>query len=82
MFGLWFFGMIVFWVYRIFWAGFKSKELFYSPPNRYDDPKVPQFDEGKLINYTFTSFIAGLTWMVSVPAYGIYKLGQHFNKGE
>ena len=82
MFGLWFFGMISFWVYRLFWAGFKGKHLFYSPPRRYDNPPVPYFDSDKVFNYVMVSLAVGFTWLISIPAYGVYKLGHHFNKGE
>lgn len=82
MFGLWFFGMIAFWVYRLFWAGFKSKQLFYSVRTRYSQGETIEFDGEKVFNYVWISVLFGFTWLISLPAYGVYKLGQHLNKGE
>lgn len=80
MFSIWFTGFAVFIVYRVFNAGMKSKDLFYRPSPYYGDNGKIVFNEAAAFNYALFSFIIAITWMASLPAIGIFMLGQRFNK--
>lgn len=76
---IWFVGFIAFILGRAFYAGMKSKTLFYRLP-RYSEGKDLQFDEGKLFSYGFATLGMSLSWPVSLPVLGVYMLGKRYQK--
>ena len=75
---IWLLGFIAFILYRVFNAGMNSKSLFYRPPGRYETE--PQFSENLVMGYVFTTFGFAVTWIISLPLYGIYLLGKRYQK--
>ena len=90
MFSIWFYGVIIFVLARTFYAGMNSKSLFYHDPDRYvlsttrNDPKYSevgrQISEDKIAVYFVLTLAFSVTWPLSLPALGMFKLGQRFNK--
>lgn len=82
MSSIWLYGTLAFWIYRVFNAGMNSKKLFYRAPRKYlnDDLSQYVFSGKKAVNYITISFGIGLFWFLCLPAYGVFKLGQRFNK--
>ena len=76
---IWFIGFVAFIIYRAFYAGMKSKTLFYRDP-RYGEGKNPQFDEGKLFGYGLLTLGVGVSWPISLPVLGVYMLGKRYQK--
>lgn len=79
MFSIWFYGAIVFVLARTFYAGMNSKSLFYRDP-KYSSEVGPQIDEDKAAGYMLLTVGFCLTWPLSLPALGMFKLGKRFNK--
>jgi hypothetical protein len=77
---IWFFGFIAIILYRAFYAGMNSKSLFYREPRRYEDSVGPQFDDNKVFGYALLTGGMALSWPLSLPLYGLYKLGERFKK--
>lgn len=75
---IWLLGFIAFILYRVFYAGMNSKTLFYNPPGRYDDG--PRYSENKVMGYVFATLGFAVTWIISLPLYGIYLLGKRYQK--
>lgn len=80
MFSIWFIGFAAFIVYRVFNAGMKSKDLFYRVSPYYGDGGKIVFNETAAFNYALFTFLIAITWMACLPAIGLFKLGQRFNK--
>lgn len=78
MSSIWLLGFITFIMGRAFYAGMKSKTLFYRLP-RYSE-NGPQFDEGKLFSYSFATLGMSLSWPISLPVVGVYMLGKRYQK--
>jgi hypothetical protein len=76
---IWFFGFIAIILYRAFNAGMNSKSLFYREP-RYGEKPVPHFDDNKVFGYALLTGAVALSWPLSLPLYGLYKLGERFKK--
>lgn len=75
---IWLLGFISIVFYRVFNAGMNSKSLFYNPPGRYDTE--PVFSDDKVFGYTFKTICVALFWPITLPVYGVYKLGKRFQK--
>lgn len=70
---VWLFGFLAIILYRAFYAGMNSETLFYS--------YLPRgFSSVKIFDYILLSGGIAITWPISLPVIGIYKLGQRFNK--
>ena len=78
MFTIWFYGAIVFILARTFYAGMNSKSLFYRDP-KYGEVGQ-QIDEDKAAGYMLLTVGFSLTWPLSLPLLGMFKLGKRFNK--
>lgn len=78
MFSIWFYGAIVYVLASTFYAGMNSKSLFYRDP-KYGEVGQ-QIDEDKAAGYMLLTFAFSLTWPLSLPVLGMFKLGKHFNK--
>lgn len=77
--GVWLFGFISFILYRAFYAGMNSKSLFYRNPGYREGPDLV-FNGDQVLGYMFVSFILGVTWILSLPILGAYKLGERARK--
>lgn len=77
---IWFYGVIVFVLARTFYAGMNSKTLFYRDPKYSEVGR--QIDENKVAGYLLLTLGFSVTWPLSLPTIGVYKLGQRFNKGK
>ena len=80
---IWFIGFLAFIIYRVFNAGMKSKELFYSKVQQYDSSYtkkilVEKFDGEKALFYSLKTLGFGVTWSVSLPIVGVFLLGQKY----
>lgn len=75
---IWFYGFIVFVLARTFYAGMNSKSLFYRDP-RYSEVGR-QIDNDKVFNYMLLTLLFSVTWPLSLPGLGIFKLGKRFSK--
>ena len=80
MLSVWFVGFIAFILGRAFYAGMKSKTLFYRDPIRYGEGKNRQFDEVKLYEYGLTTLGIGIFWPITFPVLGVYMLGKRYQK--
>jgi hypothetical protein len=78
MFTIWFYGVIVFVLARTFYAGMNSKKLFYRDPKYSEVGR--QICEDKTAGYMLLTAVFSLTWPLSLPALGMFQLGQRFNK--
>ena len=78
MFTIWFYGVIVFVLARTFYAGMNSKSLFFRAP-KYGEVGH-QIDEDKAAGYMLLTVGFSLTWPLSLPLLGMFKLGKRFNK--
>ena len=78
MFSIWFYGAIAFILARTFYAGMNSKSMFYRDPKYSEVGR--QIDEDKVAGYMFLTVGFSLTWPLSLPALGMFQLGQRFNK--
>ena len=80
MFSIWFTGFILFILFRVFYAGMNYKSLFYRGPKySFEDPGL-YYDDNKTFGYSLWTFVIGITWLISVPAYGVFLLGKRFAK--
>lgn len=81
MFTIWFLGFIGIILYRVFNAGMNSADLFYRD-KQYSFESVDElyFDENKVVSYAIYTFLASLTWPLTLPLYGVYKLGERRSK--
>jgi hypothetical protein len=78
MLSTWLFGFLAIVLYRAFYAGMNTKTLFYRDP-KYGEVG-PQICEDKVGSYVILSIAFSLTWPISLPGIGIYKLGRRFSK--
>ena len=78
MFSIWFYGVIIFVLARTFYAGMNSKSLFYHDPKYSEVGR--QISEDKIAVYFALTLAFSVTWPLSLPALGMFKLGQRFNK--
>jgi hypothetical protein len=78
MFTIWFYGAIVYVLASTFYAGMNSKSLFYRDPKYGEVGR--QIDEDKAAGYMLLTVGFSLTWPLSLPVLGMFKLGKHFNK--
>jgi hypothetical protein len=78
MLSVWFFGFVGFILARTFYAGMNTKTLFYRNP-KYGEVG-PQICEDKVGSYVILTIAFSLTWPISLPGIGIYKLGKRFSK--
>ncbi len=78
MFSIWFYGAIVYVLASTFYAGMNSKKLFYRDPKYGEVGR--QIDEDKAAGYMLLTVGFSLTWPLSLPVLGMFKLGKHFNK--
>jgi hypothetical protein len=78
MFTIWFYGAIVYVLASTFYAGMNSKKLFYRDPKYGEVGR--QIDEDKAAGYMLLTVGFSLTWPLSLPVLGMFKLGKHFNK--
>lgn len=69
---VWLIGAVLFVLYRVFYAGMKSKTLFRTT--------YQQNDVDKIMMYIFATGLFAFAWPIALPLYGIYKLGQRYNK--
>jgi hypothetical protein len=76
MFSIWFYGAIVYVLASTFYAGMNSKSLFYRDPKYGEVGR--QIDEDKAAEYMFLTVGFSLTWPLSLPVLGVFKLGQRF----
>jgi hypothetical protein len=79
---IWFFGFVAYLLGRTFYAGLRSKDLFYREPisSPYSHEVGPQFSEDKVTSYIARTVTVSLTWPLSLPLIGVFKLGNYFNK--
>lgn len=77
----WFFGFVAFLLGRTFYAGLRSKDLFYREPKRYGEIGR-QVCEDRILGYALRTLAVALTWPISLPLIGIFVIGQKFNKKE
>ena len=77
----WLYGSIIFLLGRTFYAGLRSKDLFYREPKRYFETGQ-QVCEDKVSGYVFRTLAVSATWPISLPLIGIFVLGQKFNRKE
>ena len=78
MFTIWFYGAVVYVLASTFYAGMNSKKLFYRDPKYGEVGR--QIDEDKAAGYMLLTVGFSLTWPLSLPVLGMFKLGKHFNK--
>jgi hypothetical protein len=78
MFTIWFYGAIVYVLASTFYAGMNSKSLFYRDPKYGEVGR--QIDEDKAAGYMLLTFAFSITWPLSLPLLGMFKLGKRFNK--
>jgi hypothetical protein len=78
---VWFFGFVAFILGRTFYAGLRSKDLFYREPKRYGE-QGRQLCEDRIAGYIVTTVTVSLTWPLSLPLIGLFALGQKLNKKE
>lgn len=76
---IWLVGFIAIVLYRVFQAGMNSKQFYRVSPYYTDKGKII-FNDGAAFTYVAWTFFVGLTWLVSLPLIGIYKLGKRFQK--
>lgn len=77
---IWVFGFIGVILASTFYAGMNSKTLFYRDPKYSEVGR--QIDENKVAGYLLLTLGFSVTWPLSLPTIGVYKLGQRFNKGK
>lgn len=75
---IWIYGAMVFVLARTFYAGMNSKKLFFRAP-KYGEVGH-QIDGDKVFGYMLLTVGFSLTWPLSLPGLGVFKLGQRFNK--
>ena len=79
-------GFLVMLAARVVYAGMKQHELFYKPATDYDvrhkDVKKGELilDGEKVFQYIMISLPLVLLWPLSLPALGLFKLGQKYGK--
>jgi hypothetical protein len=79
MFTLWLIGIITILLGRAFYAGLRSKDLFYREPKRYGE-SGRQLDDDSIASYILFTVVISITWPVSLPVLGIYMPGKRFSK--
>ena len=80
MLSVWFVGFIAFILGRAFYAGMKSKTLFYRDPWHGEGKNTRQFDEFKVYVYGLTTLGIGIFWPITFPVLGVYMLGKRYQK--
>lgn len=79
----WLYGTIIFLLGRTFYAGLRSKDLFYREPEPWKTWKTGRHVcEDKVSGYVFRTLAVSVTWPISLPLIGIFVLGQKFNRKE
>jgi hypothetical protein len=78
---VWLFGFIGLLLGRTFYAGMRYKTLFYRDPKRYGET-VRQVDDDLVVGYILRTVVVALTWPISLPLIGIFKIGQKFGRKE
>jgi hypothetical protein len=78
MFSIWFYGAGVYILASTFYAGMNSKTLFFRAP-KYGEVGH-QIDEDKAAGYMLLTVAFSITWPLSLPVLGMFKLGKRFNK--
>jgi len=79
-------GLLVILAARVTYAGAKQRELFYSPPSEYDityrkkKKEDLELDGDKIFKFIVLSIPFALLWPISLPAIGLFKLGQQYAK--
>ena len=71
---VWFFGFVAFILGRTFYAGLRSKDLFYREPKRYGE-QGRQLCEDRIAGYIVKTVTVSLTWPLSLPLIGLFWLG-------
>lgn len=77
---IWLLGFIGIILYRAFYAGMKSKTLFYRESPYYGDNGKIIFNDNAAFSYAMWTFCAGFTWPISLPLIGIFMLGKRYQK--
>ena len=75
------FGLITILLGRTFYAGMNYKTLFYRDPKRYGETGQ-QVDDDRVVGYILRTVVVALTWPISLPLIGIFKIGQKFGRKE
>lgn len=78
MFTIWFYGAIVYVLTSTFYAGMNSKSMFYRDPKYGEVGR--QIDVDKAGGYILLTVGFSITWPLSLPVLGMFKLGKRFNK--
>jgi len=77
----WLYGFIALLLGRTFYAGMSYKTLFYRDPKRYGETGQ-QVDDDRVVGYILRTVVVALTWPISLPLIGIFKIGQKFGRKE
>ena len=77
----WLYGFIALLLGRTFYAGMNYKTLFYRDPKRYGETGQ-QVCEDRVVGYILRTVVVALTWPISLPLIGIFKIGQKFGRKE
>lgn len=77
---IWFVGFIAFILCRAFYAGMKSKTLFYRESPYYGDNGKIIFNDNAAFSYGVWTFFVGFAWPISLPLIGIFMLGKRYQK--
>jgi len=77
----WFIGLLTILLGRTFYAGMNYKTLFYRDPKRYGET-ARQVDDDMVVGYILRTVAVAITWPVSLPLIGIFKIGQKFGRKE
>ena len=75
---IWFLGFIGIIVYRCFDAGRYAQKLFYTRSS-YRNSEL-EFSVDRVMGYAFFSVLIAIFWLIILPVYGIYRLGQKFGE--
>ena len=78
MFSIWFYIVIVLILARTFYAGMNSKSLFYRDPKYSEVGR--QIDGDKVVGYMALTLVFSVTWPLSLPVLGVFKLGKRYSK--
>jgi len=77
----WLYGFIALLLGRTFYAGMSYKTLFYRDPKHYGETGQ-QVDDDRVVGYILRTVVVALTWPISLPLIGIFKIGQKFGRKE
>lgn len=76
----WFIGLLTILLGRTFYAGMNYKTMFYREPGYRETS--PQLDDDKVAGYLVRTVVVAVTWPISLPLIGIFKIGQKFGRKE